>query len=97
MPIKDPVRRNKLRKERGETKYKSKAEDPEGHRKRMERQRARRDYDKKHGEGSRDGKEIGHTKALSKGGTNKDGVRLVSAKKNRAAGGAMSKPNTKKK
>ena len=34
---------------------------------------------------------------LSKGGTNKDGVRIQSRKKNRAAGGAMSKPPKKKK
>ena len=58
---------------------------------RMERQRAREAYDKKHadknGDGiadSRAGKDIAHVKALSKGGSNKDGVRVESAAKNRS-------------
>jgi len=49
---------------------------------RMERQRARRSYDKKGI--SRKGKDIAHTKALSKGGTNKDGTRLEAPSKNRS-------------
>ena len=62
---------------------------------RMERQRARRKMDK---EGvKRKGKDIAHKKALSKGGSNKDGVKLQSPSKNRAAGGKMSKPPRKKK
>lgn len=48
----------------------------------MERQRARRAYDKKGI--SRVGKDVSHVKALSKGGSNKDGTRLESPSKNRA-------------
>jgi len=52
------------------------------HDNRMERQRARRKLDK---EGvARSGKDVSHVKALSKGGSNKDGVRLESPSKNRA-------------
>jgi len=48
----------------------------------MERQRARRKLDK---EGvNRTGKDVSHVKALSKGGSNKDGVKLESPAKNRA-------------
>ncbi len=46
--------------------------------------------------GKREGKDIAHKKPLSKGGTNKDGYRVQSRKKNRAAGGAMSSPKKKK-
>jgi hypothetical protein len=55
------------------------------HEDRMERQRARRDYDKRGI--NRKGKDIDHVKLLSKGGTNKDGTRLVSVKKNRSRNG----------
>jgi hypothetical protein len=49
---------------------------------RMERQRARRKLD---AEGvSRKGKDVAHVKALSKGGSNADGIRLESAAKNRS-------------
>ena len=49
---------------------------------RMERQRARRKLDK---EGvNRKGKDVAHVKALSKGGSNADGIRLESAAKNRS-------------
>ena len=68
-----------LQKERGE------------HESRMERQRARRALDKKgkdlnkNGKADvREGKDVAHVKALSKGGTNKDGVRIESAAKNRS-------------
>ena len=51
------------------------------HEARMERQRARRAMDKKGKDANkngkadkREGKDIAHKKALSKGGTNKDGV-----------------------
>ena len=61
------------------------------HSDRMERQRARRALDKtgadKNGNGKadkREGKDVAHVKALSKGGTNKDGVRVESAAKNRS-------------
>lgn len=58
---------------------------------RMERQRARRAMDKKGKDGNgngkadvREGKDIAHVKALSKGGSNKDGVRVQSAAANRS-------------
>ena len=70
---------------------------------RMERQRARRKMDKtgkdanKNGVADkREGKDIAHKKPLSKGGTNKDGYKVQSRKKNRAAGGALSKGKRKK-
>jgi hypothetical protein len=49
---------------------------------RMERQRARRNLDKKGV--ARKGKDVAHVKALSKGGSNADGVRLESPHKNRS-------------
>jgi hypothetical protein len=52
------------------------------HEDRMERQRARRAYDKKGV--SRKGKDVAHVKALSKGGTNKDGTRLQAPSRNRS-------------
>jgi hypothetical protein len=52
------------------------------HEDRMERQRARRALDKKGV--NRDGKDVAHVKALSKGGTNKDGYKLESPHKNRS-------------
>lgn len=52
------------------------------HEDRMERQRARREYDKKGI--NRKGRDVSHVKALSKGGTNADGTRLESPSKNRA-------------
>lgn len=49
---------------------------------RMERQRARRKLD---AQGvNRAGKDVAHVKALSKGGLNKDGVKLQSPSKNRS-------------
>jgi hypothetical protein len=58
---------------------------------RMERQRARRAIDKtgedKNGNGradKREGKDVAHVVALSKGGSNKKGVRIESAAKNRS-------------
>lgn len=61
------------------------------HERRMERQRARRAMDKvgtdanSNGKADkREGKDIAHVKALSKGGSNKDGVRVESAAKNRS-------------
>jgi len=52
------------------------------HEDRMERQRARRAMDKKGV--SRKGKDVAHVKALSKGGSNDDGVRLETPSKNRS-------------
>ena len=61
------------------------------HENRMERQRARRAMDKegvdrdKNGKADkREGKDVSHNKPLSKGGTNKDGVRVESPNKNRS-------------
>lgn len=61
------------------------------HELRMERQRAREAIDKKHADRNgngradvREGKDVAHVKALSKGGTNKDGTRLQSASANRS-------------
>jgi hypothetical protein len=61
------------------------------HERRMERQRARRAYDKKHpdknGNGtadSREGKDLAHRKAMDKGGLNKHGVSVQSISKNRS-------------
>ena len=58
---------------------------------RMERQRARRKLDKelpdkdKDGKAdAREGKDVAHVKALDKGGSNKDGLRIESAAKNRS-------------
>ena len=57
----------------------------------MERQRARRKLDKEgkdaNGNGKadkREGKDVAHMKALSKGGSNKNGVRIESASANRS-------------
>lgn len=55
------------------------------HEDRMERQRARREMDAKGVD--RKGKDIDHVKMLSKGGSNADGVRLVTPAKNRARNG----------
>lgn len=65
---------------------------------RMERQRARRKLDK---EGvNRKGKDVAHVKALSKGGSNADGIRLESPSKNRSfkrtSSGAMASETSKK-
>ena len=61
------------------------------HENRMERQRAREAIDKKHADRDndgkadvREGKDVAHVKALSKGGTNGHGVRIESAAKNRS-------------
>ena len=58
---------------------------------RMERQRAREAIDKKSPDKNgnniadkREGKDVAHVKALSKGGTNGDGVRLEAPSKNRS-------------
>jgi|TARA_R110000823_G_scaffold29921_1_gene86248 hypothetical protein len=61
------------------------------HERRMERQRARRKIDKTgkdaNGNGKadkREGKDVSHRKALSKGGKNKHGVTIQSKSKNRS-------------
>lgn len=52
------------------------------HESRMERQRARRKLDKKGVD--RTGKDVAHVVALSKGGRNKDGIKLEPPSKNRS-------------
>jgi len=61
------------------------------HPNRMERQKARRKMDKespdknKNGKADkREGKDVSHKKPLSKGGSNKDGVKIESKAKNRS-------------
>jgi len=61
---------------------------------RMERQRARRKVDAsspdENGNGKadkREGKDIDHVKMLSKGGSNKTGLRIIAPAKNRARNG----------
>lgn len=61
------------------------------HERRMERQRGRRSIDKKgkdlnnNGKAdTREGKDVAHVKALDKGGSNKNGLRIQSASKNRS-------------
>lgn len=58
---------------------------------RLERQRAREAIDKKSADRNKDGradvregKDVAHMKALSKGGSNKDGVKLQSPSANRS-------------
>ena len=55
---------------------------PGAHEARMERQRARRALDKRGVD--RSGKDVAHNKALSKGGSNKQGVKLQAPSKNRS-------------
>ena len=71
-------------------KQKERGEHPD----RMERQRARRAYDKKGI--NRNGKDVSHNKALAKGGSNKDGTKLESPSKNRAINGQKDKKKVKK-
>ena len=61
------------------------------HERRMERQRARRAIDKTGKDADhdgkadrREGKDVAHVRALDKGGSNKDGLRIQSAAKNRS-------------
>lgn len=61
------------------------------HERRMERQRGRRAIDKNgkdlNGNGKadmREGKDVAHVKALDKGGSNKNGLRIQNASKNRS-------------
>jgi hypothetical protein len=81
-------------------KQKERGEHPD----RMERQRARRKVDASspdlNGNGKadkREGKDIDHVKMLSKGGSNKDGLRIVSPSKNRARNGHSTKEKGGKK
>lgn len=89
MPYKNPKDRN-YKKDYEAQKKRGKAE----HERRMERQRARRKLDAKGVD--RTGKDVSHVKALSKGGTNKDGVKLESPAKNRARNYAKTRNKPKK-
>jgi hypothetical protein len=70
----------------------------------LERQRARRAIDKtgvdRDNDGKadrREGKDVDHIKMLRDGGSNKDGVRIISARKNRARNGhSVREPGGKK-
>ena len=83
MPYKNPKDRKKqVNKPVGSKEFKA----------RMERQRARQKMDRegvdknKNGKADkREGKDISHKKALSKGGKNKDGVKVESRSKNRSS------------
>jgi hypothetical protein len=68
------------------------------HEDRMERQRARRKMDKTGKDANnngkadkREGKDVAHKKPLSRGGSNKDGVKVQSSSRNRAGGGRLSR------
>jgi len=82
MPYKNPKDRKKqVNKPKNSKEFKA----------RMERQRARQKMDRegvdknKNGKADkREGKDISHKKALSKGGKNKDGVKIESRSKNRS-------------
>jgi hypothetical protein len=72
------------------------------HGNRMERQKARRKMDatspdkNKNGKADkREGKDVSHKKALSKGGKNSDGVRIESKAKNRSRNYKKKKKNKK--
>ena len=97
MPYKNPKkdrnykREYELQKKRGE------------HGARMERQRARRAVDKRDTgtmtkkSPKRKGKDISHNKPLSRGGSNKDGYRLMSPSKNRSNNLANKRRKSRKK
>ena len=85
MPYKNPKDRKKQKNPRVGTK---------AHEARTERQRARRAMDKtgrdanKNGKADkREGKDVSHKKMLSRGGSNKDGVRVESRSANRSRNG----------
>lgn len=74
------------------------------HANRMERQKARRkmdktgvDKNKNKKADKREGKDVSHKKALSKGGSNKDGVRIESKSKNRSRNYKKKKKAVRKK
>ena len=82
MPYKNPKDRKKQKPDKKGTK---------AFENRMERQKARRKIDKtgkdanKNGVADkREGKDVSHKKPLSKGGSNKDGVKVESRSKNRS-------------
>lgn len=85
MPYKNPKDRKK---------QKNPPVGSKAHEARMERQRARRAMDRtgrdanKNGKADkREGKDVSHKKMLSRGGSNKDGVRIESKSANRSRNG----------
>ena len=85
MPYKNPKDRKKQQNPRVGTK---------AHEARMERQRASRAMDRTGRDASktgnadtREGKDVSHKKMLSRGGSNKDGVRVESRSANRSRNG----------
>ena len=95
MPYKNPKDRKKqVNKPVGSKEFKA----------RMERQRARQKMDREgvdrnnNGKADkREGKDISHKKALSKGGKNSDGVRIESKSKNRSRNYKKKKPSGNRK
>ena len=75
MPYKNP---------RDRKKQKNPPVGSKAHEARMERQRARRKFDKENGYSKRKGKDISHNKSLHNGGANKDGYKLEDRSKNRS-------------
>ena len=75
MPYKNPKDRKK---------QKNPPVGSKAHEARMERQRARRKFDKENGREKRRGKDISHNKSLHNGGSNKDGYKLEDRSKNRS-------------
>mgnify|MGYP003123191308 FL=1 len=75
MPYKNP---------RDRKKQKNPPVGSKAHEARMERQRARRKFDKENGYSKRKGKDISHNKSLHNGGSNKDGYKLEDRSKNRS-------------
>ena len=75
MPYKNPKDRKK---------QKNPPVGSKAHEARMERQRARRKFDKENGYSKRKGKDISHNKSLHNGGSNKDGYKLEDRSKNRS-------------
>jgi hypothetical protein len=75
MPYKNPKDRKK---------QKNPPVGSKAHEARMERQRARRKFDKENGREKRKGKDISHNKSLHNGGSNKDGYKLEDRSKNRS-------------
>lgn len=87
MPYKNPKDRNYKHE------YQTQLAREDEHERRMERQRARRKIDKTYFESpkdadrvaeAREGKDVAHVRALDKGGSNKQGLRIESAAKNRS-------------
>jgi hypothetical protein len=75
MPYKNPKDRKK---------QKNPPVGSKAHEARMERQRARRKFDKENGYEKRKGKDLSHNKSLHNGGSNKDGYKLEDRSKNRS-------------